>query len=108
MTPSLQDRIYEVHPEVTFATLNDEHALTDGKKSPSGRKQRRALLERVWGRDVARLLDAPHDPRYGHDDLLDAIAACWTARQILQGKALLSLPEHPPIDSRGLRMEIMT
>jgi hypothetical protein len=37
-------------------------------------------------------------------NLLDAMAACWTAERVLRGVAV-RLPARPPRDSRGLRME---
>ena len=39
------------------------------------------------------------------DDLLDACAACWSARRIAEGRAE-SLPREPHSDARGLRMQI--
>ena len=39
------------------------------------------------------------------DDILDAFALCWTARRLAAGDAI-RLPELPPHDARGLRMEI--
>ncbi len=40
------------------------------------------------------------------DDLLDACAAAWTAGRVAKGAAE-RLPETPPTDARGLRMEIV-
>jgi predicted RNase H-like nuclease len=40
------------------------------------------------------------------DDILDAMAACWTAERVRRGVGL-RLPEGVVVDSRGLRMEIV-
>ena len=42
----------------------------------------------------------------GEDDFLDACACAWTARRVLHGKAVRFPETDPPIDPRGLRMEI--
>jgi predicted RNase H-like nuclease len=39
------------------------------------------------------------------DDVLDALAAMWTAERVLAGTAV-RLPENPPVDDVGLRMEM--
>ena len=40
------------------------------------------------------------------DDALDAIVAAWTAGQAVIGKAK-TLPGKPPLDSKGLKMEML-
>ena len=39
------------------------------------------------------------------DDVLDAYAVAWTALRIAK-KAARRIPPHPPIDAKGLRMEM--
>ena len=58
------------------------------------RRRAGARARRLRARDVA------------DDDILDAIAALWTATRIAQGRAR-TLPETPLADARGLRMEIV-
>ncbi len=55
-----------------------------------------------WPREAARDLARPAAP----DDLLDAVAAAWTARRVVEGIAE-RLPAEPAMDRRGLRMEIV-
>jgi len=43
----------------------------------------------------------------GDDDILDAFAALWSAERIPRGVSQ-SLPERPPTDRFGLRMEIVS
>jgi predicted RNase H-like nuclease len=73
-------RVHEVHPELSFRTLDGR--VTDRKASGSGAAQRIRALERVM--DV---LDALAEDRAGVPvvDALDACAAAWSARRIADG-----------------------
>lgn len=103
MTPQLQTRVREVHPEVCFSALNGGVAMTHSKKTPAGVQEREKLLADAFDSDLAcvavrgaALLD----------DFLDACAAAWTAARIAQDRSE-RLPADPPVDERGLRMEIV-
>ncbi len=111
MTPALQRRVYEVHPEVAFWAMNAEAPLTEPKKVKSqpyapGLALRRGLLARA-GYDPDFLSTLPDHRRSvaGPDDLLDAAAASWTAARIAAGTARC-FPAEPPRDARGLAMAI--
>lgn len=102
----LRERVREVHPEVSFKEWNGA-AMRFRKKSPRGRKERRQLVDRYFGpaahevvRDQFLVKDVTHD------DILDAFAALWSAERVLRGVSRC-LPECPPIDRCGLRMEIV-
>jgi predicted RNase H-like nuclease len=84
------DRIREVHPEVSFRAMNDRHPLRYRKKSAGGALERVALLRR-HGVELNALQDAASVPL---DDVLDAAAAAWSAHRIAVGVAE-TLP-HPP------------
>jgi len=103
MTPALQARVTESHPEVTFWALNGGQALAHNKKRPEGRRQRLALLERVFGKS-AGTLSPPRGAAW--DDLYDAAALAWTASRVAFGVER-RMPEAPEVDARGLRMEIV-
>lgn len=110
MTPELQSRVHEMHPELAFWAMNggrplDEPKKVKGKPHPPGLALRRALLARA-GFPIERL-SPPDAPRRGwtEDDLLDACAAAWTARRIRDGEHI-RLPAAPARDGKGLRMEI--
>lgn len=105
MTPARQQKIVEVHPECCFAAMNGGVALVLPKKRASGRAARTELMRRVWGIDVSALLHAHRGPGVQPDDVLDAMAACWTAERVARGVAQ-RLPAVPEVDRRGLRMEI--
>lgn len=106
VTPDIQDRVFEVHPEVSFWALAGR-PMTHRKRLPAGYEERRALLEQATGlvlppRDEAFHWARPAKP----DDILDAIVAAWTAKRVVDGDAG-RLPKVPETDSTGLRMEIV-
>ena len=105
ISPSLQKRVLEVHPEVSFYELNRRVPVVEPKRKGAGRKRRIQLLEKAWRTRVSPMIESR--PRgVARDDIIDAMAACWTAERVLKKKGL-PLPLQPPRDSRGLRMEIV-
>jgi predicted RNase H-like nuclease len=99
MTPGLQSRVFEVHPELSFAAMNGDDPVRAPKRSSTGSKERRALLQRAG-------VVVPERPAGAAlDDLLDACALTWSARRIANGTAC-HVPDRPARDARGLRMEI--
>ena len=103
----LRQIIREVHPEVCFWAWGGGQPMASAKKTPAGKAERLALAEGWLGRGV---LDEARgtSPRsmVGDDDILDAIAALWSAARIFAGIAE-TLPASPVPDSTGLRMEIV-
>ena len=87
------DRIREVHPEVSFRAMNDGRPLRYRKKSAGGALERVELLRR-HGITLDDLGDAAFAPL---DDVLDAAAAAWSAYRIATGTAA-SLPDPPEVD----------
>lgn len=105
MTPTLQERVRESHPEVAFATLAGA-PMAHNKKTPEGRAERLAVL-RAQGLDLALVKPHPFTKKdIAPDDLLDAAVLAFSAERILRGSAL-RLPADPPRDARGLAMEIV-
>lgn len=110
MTPALQRRVFEVHPELAFWAMNGEQPLPLAKKimgrpNPPGLELRQALLHAA-GFPLGRLPKGSYRAAdVGADDLLDACACAWSARRIASGTAR-RFPADPPLDVRGLRMEI--
>lgn len=110
VTPELQARVRETHPEVTFAVLSARgRGLEYGKKTPEGRQERWELLRRVG---VAYFDPEEERERLGKgrvavDDVLDAAACLVTAWRMARGEEWV-LPEgRVEYDQRGLRMEIV-
>jgi predicted RNase H-like nuclease len=84
------ERVFEVHPEVSFRGMAGQ-PLKYSKKSWNGVSFRRLLLAQhdiVLPEDLGEVGLAPVD------DVLDAAAAAWSADRIARGKAV-SLPSPP-------------
>lgn len=99
-------RVREIHPEVCFWAWNGEAAMRASKKTPAGLRQRKALVQKWLGADALASARKRAGPGVADDDILDAIAALWTATRIAEGRAR-TLPAVPPVDPTGLRMEIV-
>ena len=111
MTPALQQRVYEAHPELAFQSLAG-HPLQDRKKTVAGREERLRVLDSIpsllfHGIRAAfeRLLRECKRADVAPDDILDAYVLVWTALRIWHAQAH-RVPRIPPHDARGLRMEI--
>lgn len=108
--PDLRARLLECHPEVSFWAMNGEAEVPVAKKvkgrvNEPGLAFRLRLLEDAGfpvsgiDRAAARALGA------GFDDLVDACAAAWTARRILDGRAR-RFPDPPDTDRFGIPVVI--
>jgi len=105
MTPALQRRVREIHPEISFWALNNQEAIQQNKKTVPGQAQRHKLLQRIFT-DMDNILSKLPTVGFAMDDAFDALAAAWTAGQAVIGKAE-TLPKNPELDGKGLRMEIL-
>ncbi|MCM0080861.1 DUF429 domain-containing protein [Geomonas sp. Red32] len=102
---NLRDRIFEVHPEVSFAVWN-RGPMQSAKRDPQGHQDRRALIARHFGEDAFESVEAQvRGERVAPDDIADAFAALWSANRILIGAAA-RFPADPALDSHGLPMHI--
>lgn len=102
MTPKLQLRLLETHPELVFLRLNHDRKL-DPKSSISGRAQRVALLQENGFSQIDRWLNQRYGTHIKKDDLIDACACALAARD---SKERLQNHGSPSTDERGIRMEI--
>ncbi len=93
------DRVFEVHPEVTFAEMAGR--TLHYKKTWTGTNERRELL-RSAGIEIPDDLGAVGVVPV--DDVLDAAAVAWTADRIARGVAA-AIPVEPEFDGE-LRMAI--
>ena len=103
-------RIREVHPEICFWALNGGKPITSPKDTPEGRGDRIAALANAKAPAQQIYCDArrafPILGQVGRDDILDALAAAVTAYRGWPNQ-FRKLPEHPPMDKRDLRMEMV-
>jgi predicted RNase H-like nuclease len=86
----LEERVVEVHPEVSFAALAGR-PLRHSKRSWNGQMERSRLLASAG-------IELPDDLTAGQaaaDDVLDAAIAAWTAARKERGEAA-TLPADPP------------
>ncbi len=95
------DRIYEVHPEVSFCALAQAH-LQHPKKTWNGLMARRSLLKKAG---ILLADDLGDVGIVAPDDVLDAAVAAWSALRIANGEAK-TLPSEPEIDERGRAVAI--
>lgn len=96
------ERMHEVHPEVSFCALADGVPLTYTKKTWRGQNLRRSLLAEAGLVLPDELGEADGIPV---DDVLDAAAAAWSAHRIALGTAN-RVPEVPEPDAEGRLVEI--
>jgi predicted RNase H-like nuclease len=102
MTPALQDRIVEAHPELAFARLAGA-PLTTVKRRADGRAERLALLRPHAPDAGAHLAPVPRGARA--DDVLDALALAVLMRDHHRGRA--TVLGDGARDGRGLAMAIV-
>jgi predicted RNase H-like nuclease len=82
-------RVYEVHPEVSFAVLAGK-PLAFAKRTWNGQRERLRLLRRA-GIRIPDRLDAGLVPA---DDVIDAAVTAWSATRIARGEHV-TVPADP-------------
>jgi predicted RNase H-like nuclease len=109
MSPELQQRVFEVHPELCFWSFN-RWPMLHRKKSREGYEERRLLLNACGFQlpEFSNWRDIALDELVGasRDDVLDAAVAARTAYRAYCGKSE-RLPCQPVVDEKGLRMEMI-
>jgi len=101
----LRQRLFEVHPEASFASWQGAPML-HAKKDARGHEQRWALIARHFGPEAFASVEAQIGGRsVAADDIADAFAALWSAERLLAGTAR-RLPDASVFDFYGLPMHI--
>lgn len=98
--------VYEVHPEVCFYFWNDRQPMRYSKLTGFGFVERHKLAAEAFGRAAEETRDAVPQTAASDDDILDALAALWTARRIHSGIAT-RLPNLEQRDECGLPMQML-
>lgn len=102
MTPVMQHRICEGHPELCFAMMNQGKPMRFNKRTKQGQEERLRLLLCHFT-DITMQLRGVSGAR---TDIIDAYACLWTARRVVQGNAV-ALTADTEVDSKGLKAEII-
>ena len=99
--------IREIHPELCFWGLAGR-PMQHPKKRNEGLSERTQLLQSIYPQTddiIAHALSTYKRKDVARDDILDALSAAVTG---LMGKQnLVSIPQEPEFDERGLRMEMV-
>lgn len=102
----VRQKVYEVHPEVSFFAMNNSLPMQYSKKRALGAEERRGLLCNEFGEALVDSAQASLPKGcFSKDDFHDAFAALWSARRIA-AKQAQQLPPNPPTDEHGLVMSI--
>jgi predicted RNase H-like nuclease len=102
---SLGDRLFEIHPEVSFAAWQGE-PMSYPKRDPRGQENRRALIADYFGKFAyTNVASQVQGKGVAADDISDAFAALWSANRLYSGIAN-RLPTAPQFDAYGLPMHI--
>lgn len=103
----LCEKVFEVHPEVSFCAWNSMEPFVETKKSKEGSVKRRALIDRYFGSETFQTIRERYKTSdVANDDILDAFAALWTAERIARREAR-RLPTESVTDSSGLPMRMV-
>ncbi len=104
MTPRIQKRVFEVHPELSFMEMNRGQPMAVSKARAGGLLARMRVL--ADNGLIAGLEDLVGDLGKSRlDDVMDATVVAWTAERKMREKAV-RVPDRPERDVRGLRMEM--
>ena len=106
--PQARQKIRETHPEICFWALAGGSAMKFPKKDNKGFKERLDLLKKVFP-PVESIVEATMQKfmrkEVARDDILDSIAATVVACSPV--RSLISIPEIPGKDAKGLPMEMI-
>lgn len=84
--PDLCDKIFEVHPEVSFCAWNNMEPIVEPKKKGPGAAKRKALVDAHFGAAAFEAIRGRYTKTdVADDDIYDAFAALWTAERVVRG-----------------------
>ena len=112
MSPALDSSVIEVHPEMCFWTMAGRRPMFFPKRSQAGYLERRDVLRvALDGADAEAVPETRSKARAlalgaEADDVLDAIAAVWSALRFARGEATV-IPDDPQRDRTGLLMRMV-
>lgn len=101
----LREVVYEVHPELSFALWNGGRPMRYPKRSGFGFLERLTLTQSRFPCAAERIRKELPSTRLADDDILDALAALWTAERIATKQAV-RMDDTEAFDAEGLAMNI--
>ena len=104
--PQHRARVYESHPELVFAKLSGAPVMEKKRESGGARKRLSILSQFVPAARAAIEHSGIRKKQAAADDLIDAACLAVAARLSLT-HPLLSVPERPQTDARGLMMQVV-
>jgi predicted RNase H-like nuclease len=103
---SRHEKIFEVHPELSFMAWNRGKAIEASKKTEKGLIARSRLVEQYFRETVfSEVREKFTRSLAADDDITDAFACLWTAERINKGTASC-MPDPPERDRADLPMAI--
>jgi predicted RNase H-like nuclease len=110
VTPELQERIKEGHPEVVFAVLNGGHPLKHAKDTAEGIAERLAFLAAAGLPSFDPQVERARlgSGNVALDDIVDSASMLLTARHTATGTASRLPAGSDERDERGLLMQMWT
>lgn len=108
ITQMRQGTLREGHPELSFRTAAGR-SMKHNKKTKVGQDERLNALAGFIDREMVCewLIQTQGDSRWAADDILDALALCWSAKRLLLGSHGTLPTGDAPKDRRGLPMEMV-
>lgn len=103
--PDAIPRVKEVHPEVSFTFWNNRRPMKYSKKSGFGFLERITLVNSRFPGNAERFRGDFSASKVSDDDILDALAALWSAIRIQSSDALCVDPQGAK-DEQQLPMNI--
>lgn len=103
----MRGKFREMHPEVCFWALNNYHPMQFNKKKTDGFNERKRLLNKYFSNTDKLVEDSRSrflKKDLADDDILDALVGAISSRFYLN---MLTLPDLPELDNKGLKMEIV-
>ena len=106
-TPELQARVFEVHPELCFCYWANQTPMRHPKHTGFGFAERLELTRTVFGSAAEEIRFKFERTEVHDDDILDALAALWTAQRIHSGTAVTIPNGIEQVDEYGLLMRMV-
>lgn len=104
--PFAAARVREIHPEVSFCVWNGDRPMEHPKRSGLGFAERHRLVESRFAGAFETARRAIPRGTAANDDILDALAALWSAHRIKIGTARCVPAGETSRDDVGLPMSI--